>query len=80
MRRYLNVSGENVNWDLIRLTMSSVADYAIIPMQDVLGLDSDGRMNTPGVSGGNWQFKYTKEQLRDDFAKQLKYICELYNR
>jgi 4-alpha-glucanotransferase len=80
MRRYLNVSGNDVNWDLIRLTISSIADYAILPMQDILGLDGDARMNTPGVSSGNWQFRYTSEQVKEDYAKHLEYLCELYNR
>jgi 4-alpha-glucanotransferase len=80
VRRYLNVSGDNINWDLIRLTIMSSAVYAVIPMQDVLGLDSDARMNTPGVREGNWQFRYSANQIKEEYAEQLSYICKLFNR
>lgn len=80
IRRYMNVSGDNINWDLIRLAISSSAKYAIIPVQDIMGLDSDSRMNTPGVGEGNWQFRFEKNMLKDDMAKELKYLCKLFNR
>lgn len=80
IRRYMNVSGDNINWDLIRLAISSSAKYAIIPVQDIMGLDSDSRMNTPGVGEGNWQFRFEEGMLNEDMAKELKYLCELFNR
>lgn len=79
-RRYMNVSGNNINWDLIRLTIMSSADYAIIPVQDVLGLGSDARMNTPGVKGGNWQFRFMPGQPDRVCSERLNYLCRLYNR
>ncbi len=80
IRRYMNVSGENINWDLIRLAISSSAKYAIIPIQDIMGLDTWARMNTPGVGEGNWQFRFEEDMLTEDMAKNLKYLCELFNR
>jgi 4-alpha-glucanotransferase len=79
-RRLMRVSGDDISWDLIRLAISSNAKYCIIPLQDVLCLDSDARMNTPGVADGNWQFRYRDGSLTDESADGLKYLCELYNR
>lgn len=80
IRRYMNVSGEDINWDLIRLAISSSAKYAIIPVQDVIGLGTDARMNKPGVGGGNWQFRFEEESLTDEMAEKLKYLCDIFNR
>lgn len=78
LRRYLNVSGKTPAWDLIRLAMSSTAAYAIIPLQDVLSLDTSSRMNTPGTAGGNWQFRYT--ELCPKTGEGLKYLSKMFNR
>ena len=56
-RRYVARDGSDVAWDLIRLAWSSVADLAIAPLQDVLDLGTDARMNTPGTCGGNWRWR-----------------------
>ncbi len=80
VRRILNVSGNNINWDLIRYGMSSSAKYAIFPVQDLLGLDNNARMNTPGVADGNWQFRFKEDMLNDNISANLKYLCELFNR
>ena len=57
VRRYLGRDGSDVVWDLIRLALSSVAVMAVIPLQDVLELDGDARMNFPGTPYGNWQWR-----------------------
>ena len=80
IRRVLNVSGEEINWDIIRYAISSSAKYSIIPIQDILGLDSEGRMNTPGKAMGNWQFRFANNQLNTAISERLKYLCELFNR
>ena len=80
VRRLLNVSGEDIAWDLIRYAFSTVSDIAIIPMQDVLCLGSDARMNTPGIAGGNWQFRFKDGSLSDEKADGLAYLTKLYNR
>ncbi len=79
-RRLMNISGDDISWDLIRLAVSSIAKYCIIPLQDILSLGSEARMNTPGVTGGNWQFRFRKDALTDKSAEGLKYLCKLYNR
>jgi len=80
VRRLLRVSGEDIAWDLIRYAYSSIARTVIIPLQDVLCLDSSARMNTPGVPGGNWQFRFRDGSLTDEKASGLAYLVSLYNR
>jgi 4-alpha-glucanotransferase len=80
LRRYLNVSGEDVAWDLIRLAFRSQAKYAVIPAQDVMSLGSGDRMNSPGTASGNWAFRYSDDMLKDEYAEGLKYLSKLYNR
>ncbi len=80
VRQYLNVDGSDISWNLIRLAFSSVSVFAIAPIQDIMNLDSDKRMNTPGVATGNWQFRYTDYMLNDDMASGLAYLSKLYNR
>lgn len=55
---YLQTDGHEINWDFIRAVMTSVAGAAIIPLQDVLGLGSEARMNTPNTTNGNWSWRY----------------------
>ncbi len=79
-RRYLNVSGADVAWDFIKMALSCVSRYAIIPLQDYLCLGSDARSNTPGTPSGNWQWRYNKETLKPEIACAISYLSELYNR
>lgn len=71
---YTHAGGATVHWDLIRIAMESKAKYTIIPMQDVLGLDSSARMNIPGVVARNWAWRFETSQI-DDFW--TKYLCKL---
>ncbi len=80
VKDYLRISGDDIAWDFIRLAFSSVADTAIIPLQDVLCLDENSRMNIPGKPDGNWEFRIGKDALNDSYADGLKYLSELYNR
>lgn len=80
VRRYMNISGKNIAWDFIRLAYASVCAIAIIPLQDVMQLDSSARMNTPGVPSGNWQWRYTNDMLKDDYAQSLAYLADLFGR
>ncbi len=79
-RRYMNVSGEDVAWDLIRLAYSSSAGFAVVPVQDILDLGTEDRMNQPGVPHGWWRFRYTADMLTPRHAERLKYLTELFNR
>lgn len=74
------LSADNVHWALIRLAMSSRANQAVIPFQDLLGLGSESRMNTPGVGEGNWEWRYTQGMLSPTVGEQLKQLTELYGR
>lgn len=79
-RRYLNSSGDNPAWDAIRLAFSSSAVFAIIPLQDVLGLDEDARMNTPGVADGNWKFSFAWSDWKEWQTEGLRYLSDLFGR
>ena len=81
LRRYTGSSPfADLNWELIRLAFMSVAHTAIIPLQDVLGVGSEGRMNTPGLAGGNWGWRYSSDRLTVETSERLKALTELYDR
>ncbi|MBN2191043.1 MAG: 4-alpha-glucanotransferase [Candidatus Aureabacteria bacterium] len=77
---YLNTDGTDINWAFIRALMVSVADFVIFPLQDILGLGSEARMNTPSTSEGNWGWRYTRDMLKDSYRKKLKDFCVIYGR
>lgn len=68
------------HWDLIRLGHASVADTAIVPLQDLLGLGSEARMNTPGTATGNWVWRFRWEALSPEVKARFKRMTELYDR
>jgi 4-alpha-glucanotransferase len=70
----------DVSWDLIRIAWMSVADYAITPLQDVLSLDSEARMNTPGTSSGNWSWRFRAEMVPKKMLDRLAELTALYER
>jgi 4-alpha-glucanotransferase len=79
--RYLGgISSEGIHWDLIRIAFSSIANQAIIPMQDILGLDGASRMNFPGTIEGNWQWRYQDNQLTPEIEQQLLNMTETFDR
>lgn len=69
--RYLDTDGSEMHWTLIRAALESVANTVLIPLQDVLGLGSDARMNLPGRQSGNWGFRFTWDQLPSPLSSQL---------
>lgn len=75
-----NVTADTVHWVFIRLAHSSVADKAVIPMQDLLGLGEDARMNTPSRSQGNWTWRVSEPQLSKELADILNLITKTYGR
>jgi 4-alpha-glucanotransferase len=79
-RKYLNTDASQINWDFIRAAMASVADIAIIPLQDVLGLDSTARMNIPASEEGNWGWRFRAEMLKADLSKRLREMTGVYGR
>ena len=80
LRRYLARDGSEVAWDLIRLAWSSVADLAIAPLQDVLNLGTEARMNFPGRPDGNWAWRFTSNQLHRGGLDRLAELTSLYGR
>ena len=80
VRRYLARGDDNVVWELVRLAFASVANTAVIPLQDALNLGSEARMNTPGQAAGNWSWRFSWEQIPHWIAPQLKELSELYGR
>ncbi len=78
--RYLGVDGHDFAWDLIRAVWKSVAVFAITPMQDVLGLGGEARMNFPSKLGGNWEWRMGDHDLRDDLAAGIRDLNWLTNR
>jgi 4-alpha-glucanotransferase len=78
--RYLNTDGSEIHWTFIRALEASVADTVLIPMQDVLGLGNEARMNQPATLGGNWRWRYRPGSLRPDLAQRLREMTELYER
>ena len=71
---------EPINWAMIRTVLASIADTAIIPLQDVLGLGTEARMNLPGTSRGNWCWRFPTGVLSSELAKRLRELNEAYDR
>ncbi len=78
--KYLDSKGEQIHRDMIRLAFQSVADTAIVPLQDVLGLGTPARMNLPGTAEGNWSWRFRWEQLTPEMETKLREITTTYGR
>jgi 4-alpha-glucanotransferase len=74
------VDADKVHWEMTRLALMSAADTAVVPMQDLLGLGSDARMNTPATTDGNWAWRVLPEQISPGLAAELAKISALYGR
>lgn len=74
------VCSEGIHWSLIRLALGSVANQAVFPLQDILGLGSEAKMNTPSTVEGNWAWYYHPEALTTQLSDRLKYLTYLYGR
>lgn len=77
---YINSNGENVSWDLVKAAWASVANTAIAPMQDILGLGAEARMNLPGTTVKNWEWRMENGVVTDELAERLEHITTLYGR
>jgi 4-alpha-glucanotransferase len=82
MRRYAGQAcdAETISWILMRLAWSSVADLAVAPLQDVLNLGSEARMNLPGRPSGWWRWRFTQAQLTGAVLDRLAELTEVYQR
>lgn len=74
------VKVEKINWELIRLAMMSVANILIVPLQDILGLGEEARMNRPATTQGNWRWRFLVEQLSSQIKQKLREMTETYGR
>jgi 4-alpha-glucanotransferase len=79
-QEYLNYYGDDMRFALIKAAYSSVANIVIIPMQDMLNLGSDARMNFPGTVGGNWNWRFTWNQVYPEMAAHYKRMTVIYER
>ena len=78
---YLRADGrEGLNWAMMKTAMLSVADVCILTMQDIIGLGSDARINTPSTVGGNWQWRISEGCINDWLAGILFENTKLYFR
>jgi len=80
IQRYLGKDGSDIAWDLIRLALASVANTALLPLQDVMRLGDEARMNTPGRTDGNWRWRYLPHQLHPGLAAGLVELTATYGR
>lgn len=80
LHAYMGPVGEPIHWALIRIAYRSVADTAVIPMQDILGLGAEARMNTPGKFGGNWTWRFKMADFKAEDRARLKALAVTYGR
>lgn len=79
-QKYLNYYGSDMTAEIIRTAYASVAKMVVIPMQDVLNLGTEARMNFPSRLGGNWQWRFSWDQLPNGIAGRYKEMAHLYER
>jgi 4-alpha-glucanotransferase len=79
-RKYLDTNGTEINWGFIRTVWASVADTAIAPVQDLLGIGTEGRMNLPASTSGNWSWRLNKEAITDEIVERLLALTEIFGR
>ncbi|MDQ2921874.1 MAG: 4-alpha-glucanotransferase, partial [Acidobacteriota bacterium] len=78
--QYLNTDGKEIHWDFIRAVLRTVANTAVVPLQDLLGLGTEARMNLPNSTEGNWAWRFDPYALTDELAQRLRELSELYGR
>lgn len=77
---YLGHCDDGIHWAFIRAAQTSAAEFALIPLQDVLGLGSEARMNTPSLHGGNWKWRFAPGQFTAELIAKLAHLAELTDR
>ncbi|APZ43218.1 4-alpha-glucanotransferase [Acidihalobacter ferrooxydans] len=77
---YFGTSADPMPWPLVRAAFASVAQLAIVPLQDLLGLGSADRMNTPGTTEGNWHWRFKWEQIEEGLSGKVSHLCAMYGR
>jgi 4-alpha-glucanotransferase len=74
--KFLGTDGSEINWDFISLALHSKVNTAIIPLQDILGLGTNARMNTPGTIEGNWEWRFKKDKLTSVIIERMRTLTE----
>jgi len=77
---YFGTDGSDISWDFVRWLLASVADTAIIPLQEILSLGTEARMNYPSRLGGNWSWRFRADAATPEIRKRLRALTEAYNR
>lgn len=77
---YLGQGSDGIHWAMIRAAQSSPSRLSVVPMQDVLGLGSEARMNTPSLHGGNWKWRHEKDALKPELAEKLARLAFVTDR
>jgi 4-alpha-glucanotransferase len=80
VHQYLGETHEAMPWLLIRASLQSVSQLSVIPMQDILGLDAEHRMNVPGTTEGNWSWRFEWDMINEHTAPRIHYLNTLYGR
>lgn len=80
INNYLGSSAEPVPWSIIECAFRSVANWAIVPMQDILSLGKDNRMNVPGVPQGNWSWQFRWDQVDENLSSKIKTMIVQFER
>ncbi|MDP4144054.1 MAG: 4-alpha-glucanotransferase [Bacillota bacterium] len=82
VKKYVNTTndGPEIVWDIIRIAYASTAVMAVIPLQDLMCLGSEARMNTPGTSAGNWRWRFKKEMITEEISEKLIELTTVYGR
>lgn len=78
--KYLDTDGTQIHWDFIRAVWASVADLAIVPLQDVLGLGNESRMNLPASTSGNWYWRFGEGAVTPEIIERLRTLTHIYGR
>ncbi len=74
------ISPDEISWEFIRMAMMSIANTIIIPLQDVLSLGNEARMNRPATSNGNWEWRFTDKEITTEVESRLKHMTNIYGR
>ena len=80
LQKYLNYFGDDIVYELIRAAYASAANIVIVPMQDILNLGGEARMNFPGKLGGNWMWRFAWSQINSDLHWKYFGLAQLYER
>ncbi|PWT87443.1 MAG: 4-alpha-glucanotransferase [Blastocatellia bacterium] len=78
--KYLHTKGREIQWDFIRTVLASVANTAIVPLQDILGFGTEARMNLPNSTSGNWSWRFKSGALSEEYASRLRELTDTYGR